>query len=232
MMKASNLSIHLENTLRSYFDAGGCLDFFAFDLDDSDAQLEVHSLHRNAVQIVMNGIEREQSMHLEKLWTENRITQENRDRAQFRFDLARSEPKPVTVEEFLGSHFDVPSRKLISRGVHKSNLNRYFLAGCEESKAFERFPKHGGEFVCDGYAACFAEPPHGLGIRGSQLEEWFERINEGLFGGLSNELAIVSWGNDWSNYFDDGKEWWGAYFWSIYNPSIRRLAVIGASTTD
>jgi hypothetical protein len=231
-MRAANLSSRIERALQTYAEAGGCLDYFAFDLDDSDAQLEPLVLHRNAVQVVMSSIELEQSAHLEQLWAKDLISQENKERARFKFDLAEAHPRPVSVEEFLGSHFDLVAKKLIVRGARKSNLNRYFLAGLEESKAFERFPRHGGEFSCDGYAACFAEPPHGVGTTGSVLEEWFNLINAELFGGLIDGLEILLWSNDWSSYFDDGKEWWGAYLWSIHNPINKRLAVIGASTTD
>ncbi|MOA62241.1 hypothetical protein D3C78_1875990 [compost metagenome] len=36
----------------------------------------------------------------------------------------------------------------------------------------------------------------------------------------------------WSDYFDDGLEWWGVWCLSIWNPKRRTLAVLAASTTD
>lgn len=40
------------------------------------------------------------------------------------------------------------------------------------------------------------------------------------------------WKNKWSNYFDDGLEWWGIYFWSIYDKVLNTFTTISASTTD
>lgn len=71
----------------------------------------------------------------------------------------------------------------------------------------------------------------------------------GLFGefcrvvGLSTEpgVKVFDWVGDmdaepqrstWSNYFDDGKEWWGIWCLSIWNPAQRTLAALAASTTD
>ncbi|PLK50524.1 hypothetical protein [Uliginosibacterium sp. TH139] len=231
-MKLASLSSGYESAFHSYCEAGGCLDFFALELDQADSQLETLILHRNAVKLVTDSIERDQVECLEQLWAKGQITRENKELALFEFDLAKAQPELISLEKFLGSHFDLVARKLIVRGTQKPNLNRYFLAGFEEANVFERFPRHGGEFNCDGYAGCFAEPPHSIGATTSALEEWFELINAELFGGLNRQLEIFSWGHDWSNYFDAGKEWWGAYFWSVHNPSLQRLAVIGASTTD
>jgi len=38
--------------------------------------------------------------------------------------------------------------------------------------------------------------------------------------------------SDWSNYFEDGKEWWGIWCLTVWNPRHRTLAAIAASTTD
>lgn len=48
----------------------------------------------------------------------------------------------------------------------------------------------------------------------------------------TNFLSIFSWSTDWSNYFDDGKEWWGEFCWTIYNCKENTFIFIAASTTD
>lgn len=47
-----------------------------------------------------------------------------------------------------------------------------------------------------------------------------------------NEIVIYKWGVDCNPYFDAGKEWWGAYFWTVYNPHKNIYIAIVASTTD
>lgn len=45
-------------------------------------------------------------------------------------------------------------------------------------------------------------------------------------------FEIFRWSDDWSNYFDAGKEWWGTYFWTVYNKQNNTIIVLGASATD
>lgn len=45
-------------------------------------------------------------------------------------------------------------------------------------------------------------------------------------------LVIEKWPTNWSNYFDAGNEWWGAYYWTIQNPMKKIILVIAASDTD
>ena len=48
----------------------------------------------------------------------------------------------------------------------------------------------------------------------------------------AERLVIYEWSDDWSVFFDEGKEWWGCYFWTVYNPVTKNIIVLGASTTD
>ena len=36
----------------------------------------------------------------------------------------------------------------------------------------------------------------------------------------------------WSAYFEDGKEWWGIWCFTVWNPRRGTLAAVMASTTD
>lgn len=84
----------------------------------------------------------------------------------------------------------------------------------------------------DGYKTAFFHPPYSL--RGSMREnaEWFAGINRHIFGDDPQRAEIFSWSTDWSNYFEAGHEWWGAFFWTIRWAGSNRFVVIGASTTD
>lgn len=47
-----------------------------------------------------------------------------------------------------------------------------------------------------------------------------------------DNFVVYEWSNDWSNFFDAGKEWWGCYYWTIYNKQNHTIIVLGASATD
>lgn len=79
------------------------------------------------------------------------------------------------------------------------------------------------------YWWAFFEPPYGV----PYSKEDFHKINHTLFPvQFRNDLEIYSWNDDFSNYFDDGKEWWGTAMWSIYDKWMNRFVIIGASLTD
>ena len=83
-----------------------------------------------------------------------------------------------------------------------------------------------GEQIPYWYA--FWETPHGSGYG----PEDFRKINSVLFPGGPDVLEVYEWTTDWSNYFDDGHEWWGTACWSVYDKQSNRYVVIMASTTD
>jgi hypothetical protein len=72
------------------------------------------------------------------------------------------------------------------------------------------------------------EPIHGRKNR----PEDFRKVNSALFPNGTDHLDIYEWTTDWSDYFDDGHEWYGACCWSIYDKSINRYAVMLVSATD
>lgn len=79
------------------------------------------------------------------------------------------------------------------------------------------------------YWWAFFEPPYGV----PYSKEDFHKINHTLFPvQFRNDLEIYSWNDDFSNYFDEGKEWWGSAMWSIYDKWMNRFVIIGASLTD
>jgi hypothetical protein len=82
--------------------------------------------------------------------------------------------------------------------------------------------------IAKSYLDMFLNPPHGT----PYTVEDFNNLNDLLFPNGFNELDIFDWSTDWSNYFDDGNEWWGARCVSIYDKSLNRFVVIGASATD
>lgn len=91
----------------------------------------------------------------------------------------------------------------------------------------------------------FRQPPYGTQFAGGEAEaqvvfqEWLE-----LLGLVEDEHAqVIDWVADlvpdhrnaprsWSDYFDDGLEWWGVWCLTIWNPERHTCAALIASTTD
>lgn len=77
------------------------------------------------------------------------------------------------------------------------------------------------------YWHAFLEPPYGT----SYSKADFVEFNNILFP-TKDDLEVYRWNDDFSNYFNAGKEWWGTGFWSIYSIRTGIFVVIGASLTD
>ena len=78
------------------------------------------------------------------------------------------------------------------------------------------------------YRKAFLCPPYDNGY----TDKDFERVNEALFPNGTEGLEVYEWNTDWSDYFDDGHEWWGTLCLTVYDKTLDRFAVIMASATD
>lgn len=77
------------------------------------------------------------------------------------------------------------------------------------------------------YWFAFLEPPHG----NSFLTKDFIDFNALLFPNV-DDCEVYRWNDDFSDYFEAGKEWWGTGLWSIYDHITGLIVIIGASLTD
>lgn len=78
------------------------------------------------------------------------------------------------------------------------------------------------------YRKAFLYPPHQNGYTGKD----FVRVNAALFPNGTDQLEVYEWTTDWSDYFDEGHEWWGTLCLTVYDKSLDRFVVIMASATD
>ena len=78
------------------------------------------------------------------------------------------------------------------------------------------------------YRKAFLYPPHLSGYTNKD----FARVNAALFPNGIDDLEVYEWSTNWSDYFDDGHEWWGALCLTVYDKTIDRFVVIMASATD
>ena len=78
------------------------------------------------------------------------------------------------------------------------------------------------------YRKAFLCPPY----ENSYTDDDFERVNAVLFPGGAEGLEVYRWTTDWSEYFDEGHEWWGTLCLTVYDKTLDRFVVIMASATD
>ena len=78
------------------------------------------------------------------------------------------------------------------------------------------------------YRKAFLYPPHENHYTGKD----FVRVNAALFPNGTDGLEVYEWTTDWSDYFDEGHEWWGALCLTVYDNTLDRFVVIMASATD
>ena len=78
------------------------------------------------------------------------------------------------------------------------------------------------------YRKAFLKPPH----TNSYSDADFYKINAALFPNGTGGLEVYEWTTDWSEYFDEGHEWWGTLCLTVYDKALNRFAVIMSSATD
>lgn len=154
-------------------------------------------------------------------WVEGSIATTGRSRSQYRTivtDPERAVGRPIDVVTFVGRAYDWSTRRIVSTW--------------SETSAGTRSKQSAGEFLIDGYAEVFSDTPYGMRADLDQVNAWFEAINRELLGGLDGDLVVWSWSTDWSTWFEDGREWWGAYLWTVERQGLPWITAIAASSTD
>ncbi|WP_165006451.1 MULTISPECIES: hypothetical protein [unclassified Enterococcus] len=59
----------------------------------------------------------------------------------------------------------------------------------------------------------------------------FIQINEQLFL-EKDQLEIYCWDTSFTNYYNGGREWWGAYLWTVYDRKRSRFTVISINLVN
>jgi hypothetical protein len=104
----------------------------------------------------------------------------------------------------------------------------------------------------EGYAPLFCsfrDPPYGTRMDDQTAERLFSEWLQYIGLTPNDAITVINWVGDvvfdwedgasdvgarseWSDYFEAGKEWWGIWCLTIWNPAQRTLSVIAASETD
>lgn len=119
-----------------------------------------------------------------------------------------------------------------------------------EVQLFTYYENGKGTSIEEGLTHALLNPPYGFKLMDTdekytieyghreqkRMTEFFNSfLNEAL--GIKDvndtgHLVIYKWSDDWSSYFDEGKEWWGAFCWSVLDKETNKIIVIAASATD
>ena len=74
------------------------------------------------------------------------------------------------------------------------------------------------------YRTSFLDAPQGA----AGTEEEFNQLNDRLFPD-KDHLHIYLWNNEFTNYYNNGRYWDGAYVWSVYDEKRKRFTVFDAT---
>lgn len=137
-------------------------------------------------------------------------------------------------------YFIVTDERYCGYASHKGALKTAFGRLCEDGwngdpdKAACKSVTTGERFLSEresgklNYRKAFLCPPHG----NSYTDSDFERVSAALFPNGTDKLEVYRWTTDWSDYFDEGREWWGTLCLTVYDKTLDRFVIITASATD
>jgi hypothetical protein len=211
----------IKEAIEDFDSSGGCIQFELFRIEGTTDEYDCH--HKTA-------------LHTLKTM--------NNGSGLFRVTIdetkLRDSGHRIEIEEFFGPLFDIDTRRVIVKGRTTNHLNDYFFHDGKEHpseivdvKTRPYYQDYTSEFVTLGFTGAFLDPPHYLETGQTIFHhgDYFLRFCDKVFGNVDN-LVVYKWSTDSSNIFDAGKEWWGSFFWTVYNQTKDFYIGIVASTTD
>ena len=147
----------------------------------------------------------------------------------------------IELEEFFGPFYDLNLNKPFVRGIiGNDTINSYFYFDeIEEVTNIVHMQQKINEYESkypDGYGNfiyAFMEPPHSISTGKSIKDkgQYLLDFMEFFFSDYRN-IEIMKWSSECSPYFNAGKEWWGTYFWTVFDPKNNWYIGICGSETD
>jgi len=230
----------LNNAYQEYDLKGGALRFNLLQLNrhkSNKSELSSYNIHKVVARQTIDKINYETT----KRWN-SVVTEYNRSgypELKVDYDILDKSGIKLFTEEFLGYAYDWQIQKPIVKGksLNTNWFFRYDQAEIESNKieidySVPRLEKLGLEFN-GGFIQAFLYPPFNVKLNGSikKTGEYVIDFMKLFFDDLQN-IEIFTWSIDCASYFDAGKEWWGSYFWTVYNPTKDIYIGIVASETD
>ncbi|MDV3352210.1 hypothetical protein D0962_02495 [Leptolyngbyaceae cyanobacterium CCMR0082] len=230
-MKLAELSQQQKQLLQQYKERGGVIDWVAMELEEQP--YDDYDTHWQAAILALDAIAQDIDEDFHTILESPENQHHNRDDFfQLTYDVSKFVGNIISLEQFLGSSFNVSSRKLLVRGQSKRHVNDLFWVG--DAEIPENIVGECGFYEPDsfGLADAFLSPPYGITGSSLELNTLFLEIAEHFFASFTDAGQIYSWSDDCSNYFDAGKEWWGTLFCTYFCRPDSTLVVVMASTTD
>ncbi len=225
----------IRDFLSTFMTIGGVVDFSFFERSRAIVDLRVSEYleHKEIARETIHN-------HTNKVTTFDKCTEQKEticNTVKGDDSISSLSGIKISTEEFLGPYFDTNQMKPLIKG--STMLNHYFYFDQEENEnniididtVIQNFKKEYLK-VDNGFTYAFLEPPYGLyGLSPYEKGKLFLETLTILFSNI-NELVIYKWNTDFSPYFDPGREWWGCYFFTVYNPEKDIYIGITASQTD
>ena len=210
---------------------GGCIQFKVFEVENVEDSYHTHlEIAKRTLIEISNDWEDYIQKKAKELHTDRGLyfKQENY------FEKLEDSGIQITNKDFFGVQFDHLTNKPQIRGVEKFYNSYFYYDTDEDEKNIVDFVNHEKDGWCSrAFCGAFLNPPHSLRIGKNifEHEKYFLDFCKLLFSDIA-KIEVYKWSVDSSNYFEAGKEWWGAHFWTIYNPTKNIYIGAVASTTD
>lgn len=219
---------------------GGVLRFMFWHLNKEQSntdELTSVNIHKVVARQTIDQINYETSKRWNSVVSEyNRSQYPN---LQVDYDKLDNSGIKLSSEEFLGYAYNWQNQKPLVKG-RNINTNRFFEYDKPEiesniidiDSSSKRLENLGLEFN-GGFVQAFLYPPYSMQLGESIKDIGVYAIDfmNLYFDNLSN-IEIYTWSIDCAFYFNEGKEWWGSYFWTVYNPVKDIYIGIVGSATD
>lgn len=231
----------LNDRIEDHQKKGGALRICVYKISENYLGLlpDEYSAHLITARQTLEKQNYEWNFHFNKITPRNQ--RNNIAIAKIDYDKLDSSGQKIDLYHFLGPHFDIKQSKPLIRGqLGNETLNSYFYFDETETKSNKidvnkldeeyrkLYPENKGYFI-----HTLMEPPYNMKLGKDILKrgEYVLDFMDYFFSDI-NKITIYTWNTDCSVIFDAGKEWWGSYFWTIYNPMKNWYIGIIASETD
>ena len=214
---------------KAYEREGGVIDFRFFQLD-TEQDNTPYQKHLAVAQQTLISVAEQVNTRLDRMAAKLKMNRRELFTMDYDFNILKDSGKEISVQDFMGWQYEEVSGKIILRGEKLRNQYFYY----DDKEVPEKAMALAGEDREKiGFVYAFLEPPYSFMCGKTIFEKgnFFLDFCRLLFTDIS-QIEVYMWSTDSSNYFDAGKEWWGAFFWTVYNPYWDRYIGIIASETD
>ena len=214
---------------KAYERAGGMIVFRIFQLD-TEQEDTPYQKHLAVAQQTLISVAEEVNTRLDCISAKSKINRKKLFTMDYDFGVLKDSGKEISVQDFMVWQYEEISGRVILKGGKL--YNQYFYYDDKEvpEKAVTMTEE---DLKKEAFAYAFFQPRNSFMYRHSNFEKgnFFLDFCRLLFTDIS-QIEVYKWSTDSSNYFDEGKEWWGSFFWTVYNPYQDWYIGIIASTTD